>query len=132
MISHKLKTIFLLSVVLWIIHGTEELTTGLYSVDSHVAFVFGFTEKFTSVHTAFFVFQIMLWLILIVSYLLILGPKWQLRLMFIPGIAMIYELHHLYKAIEVGGYYPGLITALFFPIVGYFFWKEYLKNLRTN
>ncbi len=127
MITQKLKNIFLVSIFLWIAHGTEELVTGFYNVDSHVKFLFGFTESFTSLHTAFLVFQIMLWLMLIVSYLLISEPKWQLRLMLIPGLIMVYELHHLYKAIEVGGYYPGLLTALLFPVTGYFYWKEWVR-----
>ena len=127
--TQKLKNIFLLSIILFIAHGTEELATGLYNVDRHVKFMFGFVENLTSIHAAFSVFQIMLWLILIISYLLILGPKWQLRLMFIPGLVFIYELHHIYKAIMVGGYYSGLITALLFPIVAFFFWKELIKNI---
>jgi len=128
MMTQKLKNIFLISVILFIAHGAEELATGLYNVDSHVKFMFGFVENLTSIHAAFWIFQIMLWLILIISYLLILGPKWQLRLMFVPGLVFIYELHHIYKAIIVGGYYPGLITALLFPVVAFFFWKELIKN----
>ncbi len=130
MITQRLKNIFLMSIVLWIAHGTEELVTGFYNVDSHVKFFFGFTEKLTSLHTAFLIFQIMLWLMLIVSYLLVSGDKWQRRLMFIPGLIMIYELHHLYKAVEVGGYYPGLVTALLFPIIGYFYWKELVQGTK--
>jgi hypothetical protein len=117
---------------LFIAHGAEELMTGFYNMDSHVKFMFGFVESLTPLHAAFLVFQIMLWLMLIVSYLLLRGEKWQLRLMAIPGLVMVYELHHIYKAIVVGGYYPGLITALFFPIIGLFFWKEYLNSLNLN
>ena len=127
MITQKLKKIFLLSIILWIIHGIEELATGFYNVDSQVKSMFGFAERLTSIHSAFLVFQIMFWLMLIVSYLLILDPKWHVRLMFIPGLVMVYESYHIYKAIMVGGYYPGLVTALFFPIVAFFLWKELIK-----
>ena len=127
MISKKLLNLFLLSTVLFIAHGIEELITGLYQVDSHVKFMFSFVDKLTPIHGAFLVFQIMLWLTLIISYLLLRGPKWQLRLMFIPAIIFIYELHHLYKAVTTGGYYPGLITALLFPVIGFYFWKELLR-----
>ncbi len=132
MITEKLKNLFLLSTLLWIAHGIEELTTGMYRVDSHVHFMFGFVNSLTPIHAAFLVFQIMLWLMLLVSYLLLLGPKWQLRLMFIPGLVLVYEFHHFYKAIEVGGYYPGLFTALLFPIIGFLFWKELLKTFRST
>lgn len=130
MITKRLKNLLLLSIILFIVHGIEELITGFYAIDSHVRFVFGFAQNMVPIHAAFLVFQIMLWLMLVVGYLLLLGPKWQLRLMVIPGLMFIYELHHLYKAISIGSYYPGLITALLFPVLGYFFWKEIYHNLK--
>ncbi|MFY9462867.1 MAG: HXXEE domain-containing protein [Candidatus Sungiibacteriota bacterium] len=131
MISRKLKNIFLLAVILWIAHGIEELVTNLYSVDSHVDTMFSFVKGFTPIYAAFVVFIIMFSITLIVSYMLILGPKWQLRLIIIPGLIMIYELEHFYKAFLMGGYYPGLITALGFPIIAFFFWRELLKSFKT-
>lgn len=128
----KLKNLFLLSIILFILHGTEELITGFYNIDPQVKAMFSFVEKMTPFHAAFLVFQIMLWLVLAVSYLLLQGEKWQLRLMAIPGLVMIYELYHIYKSITLGSYYPGLITALFFPIIGYFFWKELIKNYKLT
>lgn len=127
-----MRNLFLTAVILWVAHGVEELATGFYAVDSQVKFMFGFTEKLTSLHASFLVFQIMLWLILIVSYLLILGPKSQLRLIIIPGIILVYELYHIYKAVAVGGYYPGLITALGFPIIAFLFWQQLLKEFKSH
>lgn len=129
MISPKLKTLFLLLSLVFIAHGFEELLTGFYNIDSHVAFVFGFVQAWTPIHAAFFVFQIMMWLLFIISFFLILGPKWQLRLLVIPGLVIIYEFHHFYKAIEIGVYYPGFFTALLFPILGYWYWKEWMKMI---
>ena len=130
MITKKLKNIFLLSIALFIAHGTEEIWNGFYNIDSHSKFLFNALNLLPTPQATFTLFQIMLWLLLIVSYLLILGPKWQLRLMVIPGLIFIYELHHLYKAISVGGYYPGLITAIPLYIIGFFFWKELIKNYK--
>ena len=132
MITQRLKNIFLLSIPLFIAHGLEEILTGFYNVDSHVAFMFGKLATMPTTQALFILFQIMIWLILIIGYLLILGPKWQLRLMFIPGIFFIYELHHLYKAFDVGGYYPGIITAIPLYAVGFFFWKELIKNYKLT
>ena len=130
MISQKLKNIFLLSIPLFIAHGIEEYLTGLYKVDSHVKSMFGYFEHLAPLQATFLIFQIMLWLLLIVSYLLIRSEKWQLWLMIIPGVIFIYELHHFYKAFDVGGYYPGLITALLFPVIGGFYWKEWVKCVK--
>lgn len=130
MISSRLRNIFAFSIPLFVAHGLEEYFTGLYNVDSHVKFMFGYFEKLAPIQATFLIFQIMLWLLLIVSYLLIRGEKWQLWLMTIPGVIFIYELHHFYKALDVGGYYPGLVTALLFPVIGYFYWKELIDNFR--
>ena len=130
MITNRLKNIFALSIPLFIAHGMEEILTGFYNIDSQAEFWFGNLNFLPVAQATFILFQIMIWLLLIVGYLLLLGPKWQLRLMFIPGIVLIYELHHLYKAFEVGGYYPGLITAVPLYIIGFLFWKELLKAIK--
>ncbi len=130
MISDKLKRIFLISIPIFVAHGLEEYLTGLYKTDSHVKFMFRYFASLTPMQATFLMFQIMLWFLLIIGYLLILNDKWRLRLMVIPGIIFIYELHHIYKALGVGGYYPGLITALLFPIIGVYFWKELLRAFK--
>ncbi|OGI65968.1 MAG: hypothetical protein A3B11_00915 [Candidatus Taylorbacteria bacterium RIFCSPLOWO2_01_FULL_44_26] len=127
MITNRLRNIFALSIPLFIAHGLEELLTGFYNVDSQVELWFGNLNSLPTSQATFILFQVMIWLMLVISYLLLLGPKWQLRLMFIPGIVFIYELHHLYKAISLGVYYPGLITAVALYITGFFFWKELIK-----
>ncbi|MSU55510.1 MAG: hypothetical protein EXS46_03165 [Candidatus Taylorbacteria bacterium] len=131
MISQKLKTIFYISIPIFIAHGLEEYFTGLYNVDSHVKFMFGYFNALPTPQAIFLLFQISLWFVLIISALLISGEKWQLRLMIIPGLVYIYELHHFWKAIEIGGYYSGVITAIAFPIIGFLFWKELLKNFKN-
>ena len=130
MISNKLKTIFIISIPIFIAHGVEEIYTGLFNVDSHVAYMFGKLATLPEMKAIFVLFQIMLWFTLIVSALLISNEKWRLRLMIIPGLVYIYELHHFWKAFETWGYYPGLITAIAFPVIGFFFWKELIKNYK--
>ena len=124
----KLQKLFLVSIPLFIAHGLEEIFTGFYYIDSQVEFWLGNLNVLPTPQATFILFQIIIWLVLIIGYMLLLGPKWQLRMMFVLGIVFIYELHHLYKAIAVGGYYPGLITALPIYIAGFFFWKELIRN----
>lgn len=133
MISNKLKTIFALSIPLFIAHGIEEFATHFYNTDAWDQAISGNLFGNLSTHGATFVtFQIMFWLLLIISSLLLLGEKWQFRILAIAGVIYIYELHHIIKAVSVGGYYPGLITALAFPIVAYFFWREWFRILKSN
>jgi len=133
MISNKLKTIFALSIPLFIAHGIEEFATHFYETDAWDQAIFGNLFSGLSMHGATFVtFQIMLWLLLIISLLLLLGEKWQFRIIAIAGVVYIYELHHIIKAVAALDYYPGLITALAFPIIAYFFWREWFRNLRSQ
>lgn len=132
MITQRLKSLFLLSIPLFIAHGLEEILTGFYKTDSQVEFWLGRLNFLPTPQATFILFQIMIWLMLIISYLLLLGPKWQLWLMFIPGIVFVYELHHLYKALGTGGYYPGIVTAVPLYILGFFLWKELIKNLKSK
>jgi hypothetical protein len=129
MISRKLKIIFLIAIPAFIIHGLEEILTGFYNTDSQVDFWLGSLNSLPTPQATFILLQIAIAVILVIGYLLLLGPKWQLRVMFIPGIVFIYELHHLYKAVTVGGYYPGLVTALLLYVIGFLFWRELLKNV---
>src|SRR3989344_5164662 len=125
MISTKLKTIFGLSIPLFIAHGIEEFLTGFYNLDAWDQAIFAPLASL-SVHGAMFLtFQIMFWLLLIISFLLLRGERVQFYLLALLGVIYIFELHHIVKAILAGGYYPGLITSLAFPVVAVFFWKEW-------
>ena len=130
MISGKLKDIFLISILVFIAHGLEEYFNNFYNIDPIFRFVFKPFETMSVPQATFLLLQIMLWLLLVISFLLISNEKWQLRLMAIPGLVYIFELHHFWEALIHGGYYPGVITAIAFPIIGFLFWKELLKNFQ--
>ena len=129
MISSKLKNIFCISIPFFIAHGLEEYFTDFYNIDSYSLFVFRPFVEMSVNQATFLLFQIMIWLLFGITFLFLSGPKWQLRLMILPGLVYFFELHHVIKAISVGGYYPGLITALGFPIIAFFFWRELWKEL---
>ena len=126
MISSRLKNIFALSIPVFIIHGSEEYFTGLYNFDS-------FYQSFSNPKIVFvFIVLVLLNISLIVSYILIQKNKGVFILSFLLGLLFIYQLVHIYKAIIIGGYYPGLYTSLIFPILGYFYWREFIKNYQSN
>jgi hypothetical protein len=129
MITNELKLIIGLSIPLFILHGIEEYVTHFYNVDTHLQGVFSPLSGLTIHGATFVVFEVMFWLLLIVSFLLLLGPKWQLRAVALIGVVYLYELHHIYKAIMSEAYYSGLYTSLAFPILAFFFWKEWLRSV---
>ena len=126
-ISPKLKTIFSLSIPLFIVHGLEEYFQDFFMIDSHVDFVFGYLYTLPIQQATFLLFQFALWLILIFTAILIANDTWRLRLMIIPGLIYIYEFHHFRKALIAWDYYPGVITAILFPLIGFLYRKELLK-----
>lgn len=132
MISKRLQTIFLLSIPVSIAHGIEEYLTGFYQTDNFARFFFSYAENMAPIQASFVTFQVMFWLILIISAILITKSKWQIYVMLIPGFIYIFELHHLVKAVLAFNYYPGAITAILFPIIGFFYWKQLLKDWRTQ
>jgi hypothetical protein len=126
MISKQLKFLFFLSLILIAAHGVEEFNTNFLYVDETNRF---FANLFATKEEVFYwAFHIMWWLMLIVVYLVIMGGKWALIPLTLFGIVYVFEIHHLYKAFQTGGYYPGMLTAIFYPIMGIFYWKELIKN----
>lgn len=132
MISKKLQYIFLVSIPLFIFHGLEEYFTGFYSIDSFSRFVFQNFEGMDVLQATFLVFQIMIWLLLIVAFLSIIGGRWHLRLMTILGLVFVFELHHIIKVLVSWSYYSGSVTAIPIVVVGFFFWKELVQVLRNS
>lgn len=129
MITPRLKLIFGLSIPLFIAHGAEEYLTGFYNLDRWDEWIFGLLPL-TSIHQSMFAtFQVMFWLLLIVALLLLLSERVRFYMLGLIGVVYLFELHHVIKAAIVWNYYPGLLTALVFPVVAILFWKEWLSNM---
>ena len=126
MIPQKIKTLFFISIPVFIAHGLEEYFTGLYNFDY-------FYQSFSNPKIVFVILVlVVLNISLVVSYILVQKNKWAFGLSIALGVLLIFELIHVYDAIRVGGYYPGLYTALIFPIIGFFLWKELLNNYKKS
>lgn len=128
MIPPRLKTILGLSIPSFIAHGLEEYFTGFYHIDPSIQYIFGGLGF--NLASTFLVFQIVFWLLLILGFILIRKNILPKILSFTGGILILFEFWHIFKVISVGGYYPGLVTALGFPIFAFFFWKEIWRELR--
>ncbi len=127
MISSKIKNIFLFSIPLFIAHGTEEYFTGFYKVDD---IIFGHLRQ-EAAQPAFLTLQIIWWVMLIITGLKLITSKWAFRIMIFVGLVYIFEIHHLIHAFVLKAYYPGVITALVFPLVAFLFWKEMIRIYRN-
>ena len=126
MISQRLKIIFVVSIPVFIAHGVEEYFTRLYNFDS-------FYQSFSNPKAVFIFFVLVLGnTLLIISYILIRKNKWVFDLSIALGLLFIFELIHIYDAVRVGGYYPGLITSFAFPILALFLGEELLNNYKKS
>lgn len=127
MISDKLKKILLLGLVLIYAHGAEEILFGFWKVDS---VLMTWNDSLISIPQAvYYASHIAWWLLLIPIALLAMGGKWALRGLALFGIVWFIEIHHVLGAIFVTHvYYPGIATAILYPVVGIFYYKELIQN----
>ena len=129
MVSEKLKKLTFLSLLLIYAHGIEEIIMGFWKVNSMLMV---WNDRLVSIpHAVYWASHIPFWFFLIPMFLLVLGGKWNLRVLALFGLIFVVEIHHIVSALFVTQtYYPGLITAIFYPIIGFFYWKELIHNFR--
>lgn len=126
MISEKLKNLSLLCIPIFIVHSLEEYFVGFYNINS-------FYRSFSNPQMAFLIIVVISFnLLMIISYILIQKNIGGLILPTLVGLVLIYELIHIYEAIKVGGYYPGLYTGIIFPFLGYLYWRELIRNYKLK
>lgn len=130
MISKKLKTLFILSIIIVYLHFLEEIITGFYKNDWIMNY---FSSFFQNVNQAQYYASHITWILMIgPATLLVLGGKWTLRVLTLFGLFFIFELHHFIDAIRTLNYYPGVVTNIIFEIIGLFYWKELIRNWKTQ
>lgn len=130
MISKKLKFLLMISIAIVYLHFFEEVISGFYKNDWIMQ---GISSLFQNVNQAQYYGSHVVWILMIgPAALLALGGKWTLRVLTLYGLFFIFELHHLIDAIRTLNYYPGVITNIAFEIVGFFYWKELIRNWRKN
>ncbi len=128
MISTKLKNILILTMLLVAAHAIEENIAGFYAKDLFIQYP---SVYFNSIpQTFYWTSHIMWWLMILIGFFLILGGKWTLRILTLFGSVYFFELHHVIKGILAGQYYPGMLTGAIYPFVGFFYWKELIKNFK--
>ena len=127
---NKIQKIVLSTMLVLFLHAIEEYFTNFYNLD------FSTIEASKLLHISPAAF----WLIgqgivltfLIFSIVVILPRRIPIWFAVIMGVAFIIELSHPYSAIVSRAYFPGLITSLVFPILGYYFFREYWHYLHAN
>ncbi|MBI2021894.1 HXXEE domain-containing protein [Candidatus Daviesbacteria bacterium] len=130
MISDKLKHIYLLSLLLIYAHGVEEIINGFQYSDSFM--VYGANLFNTTPEIFYLIFHLIWWFSLPILFLLFNKSRLGLFLMTLYGFVFFIELHHPIKGLLIGSYYPGMITAMLYPIFGIFYWKQVIKEWKLT
>ncbi len=130
MISKNLQFLFLLSLILITAHGVEELLTDFRHTDSFVLALASYLNM--TPETFYWVFHIIWWTMLPSIFILLRRNAVLLPLLTLFSIVFVFELHHIIKALISTQYYPGMLTAFFYPILGAFFYKELWRNWKQR
>lgn len=120
MISPKLKTILLLSIPLFALHGLEEYTFKFYILDPSFGWVGNIFD--TTPATVFLVEQVLGLLLLILTIY-----KPHKVLLVIVGLIFIIEVSHPIIAVS-SHLYAGLLTSIPLIILGVLYWKNFLSR----
>src|SRR3989338_1548203 len=122
MISNGLQFIFLVSILASIAHNLEEYIARRHGADITSKFISKYL-KISIPQGTHHLFQIIFWILLAIFFLNFVD-RWPLWFFPLFGTIYIFETHHFLKVFRSWRYSPGLITALLFPAIGFFFWKE--------
>jgi len=126
MLSNKLKHLFLLSLILIYAHGVEEIINNFQYSDSFM--VYGANLFNTMPEIFYWVSHLISWPSLPILFLLFRKNRLGLFLMTLYGFVFFIELHHPIKGLLIGSYYPGMNTAMVYPIFGIFYWKQIIED----
>ena len=129
MASNKLKYTFLLSLLLIYAHGVEEIINGFQYSDSFM--VYGANLFNTTPEIFYWVSHLVWWTSLPLLFLLFRENRLGLLLMTLYGLVFFIELHHPIKGLLASRYYPGMITAMLYPIFGIFYWKQIIEDWKV-
>lgn len=130
MTTSRLKNIFLIAIPFFIAHEIEEWLTNFWDTDALTKFV---SQYFQTISQATFVgWNAAFILSLIAIFLVLKGGKSTLFVMWALGFIFIFELNHAIKALASFSYYSGAITSIPLLIIGFFFWKELIKQWRKQ
>lgn len=114
---------------LFVLHGTEEYFTGFYNVDGLFLWIMRPFQGLASLDVLFLLFQIIFWLLL--GLVFITKMYGRLSIIVLLTLIFVFELHHILRTVFLRAYYPGTITSLFFPVIGFLMWKAFLKARRA-
>lgn len=126
--TNKIKTAFLLLVLVQALHSIEEYIGKLWDVFPPAKYITGLfsndhEKAFVVINICLFIFGMIIWIAAVRNYSFALGPVWLLAI-----LQIINSTGHMVWAIMKKGYVPGVATAPFLFILAIHLIKKLLPK----
>ena len=134
MLPATIRTFLLLSIGGLIIHGIEEYIMEFHLIDVSFSYVFSPFFSMPPEQSVFLLYQLFLWILLIVVWCIIGKPKYSIPIFVgLLWILLILESQHLIQTVIEMNYYPWFFSALL--LVGIALWyfshvRQYIKGTK--
>jgi hypothetical protein len=136
--SDRLRGLFALSVGAMLVHkaecwfAREWLESPFFAWLGEIATHRGGTPEDVLGGAMFAVFVFWLFVGLAMVLLVLRGGAGPLVALGLWGLTFLLELHHVVRALEARGYYPGIVTALPYIAIGPFYWREWARHVTRS
>ncbi len=107
----------LLGILAYAPHLLEEHLTGMWN-DPLIVLAFAPLEDLPARQAAYLIFQVMLGLSLLMTYVFSQGDGGRRLILGGLALSLLCESHHVLRALATEAYNPGLLTVLPMPLLG--------------
>jgi len=129
-LSARMKWYFFLSLLFMMLHKVESYRTHEWEFAPGYRYVLSL--GFDHGPLLFLTFVSILFLGLFWCFLIMAWRWGQWLLLTVWGLTFLLEWHHVWRTLQAGEYYSGLITALLYISFGILYWMEYGKHFLTT
>jgi hypothetical protein len=116
-----------IAFALYVPHLVEEGLTGMHD-DALIVRAFEPLASLSPRHASYLVFQIMLAITLLTTFLFAAGGRQRLVVVSVIGFSLVAEAHHLLRALWTLHGNSGLVTSLPMPIFGVYMLRRVIQE----
>lgn len=124
-IPGRMKWYFFLSILLMLLHKVESYRT--HEWEFAPGYQYALSLGFEKGPLLFLTFVSILFLGLFWCFLIMAWRWGQWLLLTVWGLTFLLEWHHVWRTLQAGEYYSGLITALLYICFGLLYWHEWWR-----
>jgi hypothetical protein len=119
---NRIRTLFLLLIVIGPLHMAEQLLTGIeefYSIRALAARYYGLFDPSAADHASVLLITLVWTAVSLLFYAVMSGGTARLVAVGLFGLFAVTEVHHIAEALMKGAYDPGVLTCVPYAVVGF-------------